>query len=111
MHCAVDLKWGEAETMAMKKTWQGFEKQPTSITSLCMAPKIVHKKVDVCREAFTTHVKHVVSSVFLEAWSSPLYQSQRKTGLLCTGWLSIISSSCALCDTYKPVKAKYAVFE
>lgn len=28
IHCAVDLKWGEAETMAMKKTWQ-----PTSITS------------------------------------------------------------------------------
>lgn len=27
-HCAVDLKWGEAETMAMKKTWQ-----LTSITS------------------------------------------------------------------------------
>lgn len=28
IHCAVDLKWGEAETMAMKKTWQ-----LTSITS------------------------------------------------------------------------------
>lgn len=22
MHCALDLKWGGAETMAMKKTWQ-----------------------------------------------------------------------------------------
>lgn len=33
MHCALDLKWGGAETMAMKKTWQGFEKQPDSITS------------------------------------------------------------------------------
>lgn len=32
VHCAVDLKQGGAETMAMKKTWQGCEKQPTSIT-------------------------------------------------------------------------------
>lgn len=31
MHCAVDLKWGEAETMAMKKTWPGCEQQPASI--------------------------------------------------------------------------------
>lgn len=32
VHCAVDLKQGGAETMAMKKTWQGCEKKPTSIT-------------------------------------------------------------------------------
>lgn len=32
VHCVLDLKWGGAETMAMKKTWQVCEKQPTSIT-------------------------------------------------------------------------------
>ena len=47
MHCAVDLKWGGAETMAMKKTWQGCEKQPTSITLEGTVPKIVHKRVDL----------------------------------------------------------------
>lgn len=33
--------------MAMKKTWQGCEKQPTSITLECTVPKMVHDKVDV----------------------------------------------------------------
>lgn len=48
MHCAVDLEWGEAETMAMKKTWPGCEKQPsTSITSEGTVPKMVHGEVDV----------------------------------------------------------------
>lgn len=36
------------------------------------------------------------------------HTSERKPSLLCAGR---ISSSCALCDTYKPIKAKCAVFE
>ena len=47
MHCSVDLKWGGAETMAMKKTWQSCEKQPTSITLEGTVHKTVHEKVDV----------------------------------------------------------------
>lgn len=39
MHCALDLKWGGAETMAMKKTWHGCERQPTSITLEGMVAK------------------------------------------------------------------------
>lgn len=60
-----------------------------------------------CRDSFT-HVKHVVTSVLLEAWTSPRYPSQRKTGPSCTVVrLGIIT----LRDTYKPIKAKCAVFE
>lgn len=47
MHCALDLKWGGAETMAMKKTWQGCKKHSTSITLEGTVPKMVHGKVDV----------------------------------------------------------------
>lgn len=109
IHCAVDLKWGEAETMGMKKTWQGCEKQPTSITSEGTVPKMVHEKVGVEKHS---HMSNTLStSVLLEAWISARYQSQRKTGPSRASWLGIISSSCALRDTYKPVKAECAVFE
>lgn len=47
VHCALDLKWGGAETMAMKKTWQGCEKQLTSITGDGMVPQMVQEKVPV----------------------------------------------------------------
>lgn len=47
VHCALDLKWGGAETMAMKKTWQGSEKQLTSITVDGMVPQMVQEKVHV----------------------------------------------------------------
>lgn len=64
-----------------------------------------------CRDSFT-HVKHVVTSVLPETWTSPCYPSQRKTGPSCTVVrLGVIRSSCALRDTYKPIMAKCAVFE
>lgn len=47
VHYALDLKWGEAETMAMKKTWQGCEMQPTSITVEGTVPKMAHEEVGV----------------------------------------------------------------
>lgn len=56
MHCALDLKWGGAETMAMKKTWHGCVKQPTSITLEGTVPKMVHDKVDARRGDKHSHM-------------------------------------------------------
>lgn len=64
MHCALDLKWGGAETMAMKKTWRGCEKQkPTSITLEGMVPKMVHEKVDVQYGGNQSHMMGLNDSI------------------------------------------------
>lgn len=65
-HCALDLKWGGAETMAMKKTWRGCEKQPTSITLGGTVPKMVHEKVDVLhavKHSRTTALNDSIESI------------------------------------------------
>lgn len=60
MHCALDLKWGGAETMAMKKTWQGCEQQPTSITVEGTVPQMVQKKVHVSYRETDSHISLLI---------------------------------------------------
>lgn len=125
MHCVLDLKWGGAETMAMKKTWQVCEKQPTSITWVGTVPKMVHDKVVLLLQYRNTHMWRASSCVYVSECTKMSvvaggrvdfffllwYQSLRRTWLLRSGRLCRISSSRALCDIYKPIKAECAVFE
>ena len=122
--CVLDFKWGGAETMGMKKTWQGCEKQPTSITLEGTVPKMVHAEVDVhFREKYSPLMclndTITILKVRMHCRGGPGrsvgFSSVQIKGLRCAlfdhSGFNRVGSPRDFCDIYKPVKPKYGVFE
>lgn len=100
--CVPDFKWGGTETMGMKKTWHGCEKQTTSITLEGTVSKMVHEEVDVhfrekysplmCLNDTTTipAVKNVLQWQFRKELRFLLRSHQRFDSFVCLDLIELV---------------------